>query len=705
MRPEFIRSGTSDVGMVKMASSLSRDSVRRTSQIDIDGQMSEKIQSFEVDLARVDIDEILGGSVGRAKVDSLLENSKYQLFVAACTLVSVGLAAIETDINVAGVERSVGVWVTGNFVIAVFAIDVVFRLYVYLLHFFSSSLNILEGGLLLIDVLLEFSTYFPEVDLPETLSVLSVMKILRFVRLARLLRSSAKTRELFLMITGILASTRALIFGMLLLLTTLTVFSILAVHFVRPVNRRLAEQGALGDCSICEDAFDTVLNANVYFLTTIVAGDSWGRQSVPLIREDAASAIIMIGALLVTNLGLLNTIAAVIVDRQVQARVEDTAFMAAVASDELRESLKLLQTIFKQMDESGDESIALNELEDYYESNEVFRSILNQLDIHRPDLPVVFKMLDKDNTGDVSFTEFVNGLHHIKNENMHTLMVFTRHYCETIFTRLPDVGKLLTHQTKHMDARLREVIRCVARLDKDTNMAAVSCPSCDSTEIPTLVNDVPGESDESARKCMVKQISGSSFASSRKGVFRIGKVAANPDVSGDSDKDKQAASSHTSRPSVESSAHVELPSPPTVVSTGDVKANGSSKRVQLLARSASCVVSARTTPPAGLAACVADLSPSSSTTLEPSTKLAPICAVASIADIASAGDEHFSASSFVGLKPPARSATCAAVSAPLSVVTAGINPVDVHHAQPQRLGNITHAPVGRRPPRPRRLQE
>eukprot|EP00929_Paragymnodinium_shiwhaense_P008664 TRINITY_DN11262_c0_g1_i3.p1 TRINITY_DN11262_c0_g1~~TRINITY_DN11262_c0_g1_i3.p1 ORF type:complete len:703 (+),score=71.81 TRINITY_DN11262_c0_g1_i3:233-2341(+) len=700
MQPRFMRGGT-DTGLAQaMSDANDRDSVRRTSLVDVEAQMTEKMRSFEIDLARINIHHILGGSVGRTKVDSLLEGSKYQLFVAACTLVSVGLAAIETDIIVAGVERTRAVWMSGLSVLTVFAVDVVFRLYAYRSHFFRSSLNILEASLLLLDGLLELSSY-----LPEMLGVLIVLKILRFVRLARLLRSHAKTRELFLMIMGIVASIRALIFGAMLLIITLTVFSILAVYFVRPVNRRLAEQGAFGDCSLCEDAFDSVMNANIHFLTTIVAGDSWGLQAVPLIREDTAAAIIIIGALLVTHLGLLNTIAAVIVDRQVQARADDSAFMAAVASDELRESLTLLQTIFKQMGDSGNESISLNEVEEFYDASAIFRSILNQLDIHKPDLPVIFKILDTDNTGDLTFTEFVNGLHSIKNENMHTLMVFTRHYCETIFTRLPDVGKLLTHQTKHMDARLREVIRCVARLDKDTNMAAVSCPSCDSTEIPTLVNDVPGESDESARKCMVKQISGSSFASSRKGVFRIGKVAANPDVSGDSDKDKQAASSHTSRPSVESSAHVELPSPPTVVSTGDVKANGSSKRVQLLARSASCVVSARTTPPAGLAACVADLSPSSSTTLEPSTKLAPICAVASIADIASAGDEHFSASSFVGLKPPARSATCAAVSAPLSVVTAGINPVDVHHAQPQRLGNITHAPVGRRPPRPRRLQE
>eukprot|EP00929_Paragymnodinium_shiwhaense_P008667 TRINITY_DN11262_c0_g2_i2.p1 TRINITY_DN11262_c0_g2~~TRINITY_DN11262_c0_g2_i2.p1 ORF type:complete len:652 (+),score=79.38 TRINITY_DN11262_c0_g2_i2:212-2167(+) len=433
---------------------LSQKSMKRKSLVDEAIRMDEKLRSFKVDHDRITVESSIRASVVRMKIDAVLESSFYQFFVAACTLFSVSLVAVETDMRVDGQELGIVVRMLGNFLVVVFAVDLGLRLHLYQIHFFTNALNVLEACLVLLDVVLEFLT-----GIHSMLYVLGVLRILRFVRLGRILQTYSKTRELFLMIMGIVASARAFVFGVLLLLMTLTVFSILAVYFVRPVNRRLAEQGVYGDCSYCEDAFDNVMNSNLTFLTTIVAGDGWGRQAIPLIREDLACAVIVVGALLVVNLGLLNTIAAVIIDRQVQARADDVAYNSVVQADELQKSLRVLHNLFNQMDESGDDTLTADELHKFYDASPIFRSILNRLDIHKADIPVIFKMLDTDGTDDLTFAEFVNGLYRLKNENMHTLLIFTKHYCESMFERVRSFSVMLEEHDKKADARFRKTLR------------------------------------------------------------------------------------------------------------------------------------------------------------------------------------------------------------------------------------------------------
>eukprot|EP00929_Paragymnodinium_shiwhaense_P008662 TRINITY_DN11262_c0_g1_i1.p1 TRINITY_DN11262_c0_g1~~TRINITY_DN11262_c0_g1_i1.p1 ORF type:complete len:704 (+),score=78.49 TRINITY_DN11262_c0_g1_i1:214-2325(+) len=697
----LLRGFSSDVAMSRLSSWTLRESVKRKSLVDEDVKMEEKIRSFELDLDRIYINEIIGKSADRMWVDALLELSAYQLFVAGCTLVSFVLAAVETDAKASGLELSGAVVGLGLFVIFVFAIDVMLRLYMYRGHFFRSSLNLLEASLLCLDVVLELSS-----QLPDLLGVLCVLKVLRVVRLARLLRSHAKTRELFLMIIGILASVRALIFAALLLLMTLTVFSILSVYFVRPVNRRLADQGVFGDCAHCEDAFDSVMNANLHFFTTIVGGDSWGRQAIPLIREDTGSAIIVIGALIVVNLGLLNTIAAVMVDRQVQARADDTAYMAAVQADELQSSLSLLQTIFQQMDTGGDDTLSLEELDKFYQCSSIFRSILNQLDIHKPDLPVIFKMLDTDDTGDLTFTEFVNGLHSLKNENLHTLMVFTKHYCESMFERFPDVGVLLAHQTKQVEAHFRDVILRLERIKEDTSMPGMSVGKGDTAQSHGASKNTP-VGCRSASKCSQDsaKVRASNIAGRKSQVHFVG-VMSTSSASLNSGGDLFQLAPCLSEPMSpdENCKSVEVPLPPDVASTAEkhIAASGSPS-AQSPARSPAGV--AVESIPDATNAGQEHVSVASPPSLSAPDRSPTYIAVPPIHDVSSTGEEHLQAGSSPRLKLPIRSAACLALSSSSAVLTPDSQATDIAGVKPQQLGVISHAPVGRRPPKPERLQE
>jgi len=66
-----------------------------------------------------------------------------------------------------------------------------------------------------------------------------------------------------------------------------------------------------------------VFEANLTFLQTVVAGDSWGYLAVPVIEREPSTAIIFVGALVTLVFGVLNLIVAVVIDVAAEHRDTD----------------------------------------------------------------------------------------------------------------------------------------------------------------------------------------------------------------------------------------------------------------------------------------------------------------------------------------------------------------------------------------------
>merc|ERR1711879_704386 len=95
------------------------------------------------------------------------------------------------------------------------------------------------------------------------------------------------------------------------------------------------------------------------------------------------------------------------------------------------------------MDKDAGGSITLDEPISSYDTQSDFREILDIMDITREDLRLVFTIMDKDQSGDVNYEEFVEQLETMKNQNSHTLIVFIRHYTETIKHMMEGQQRLL----------------------------------------------------------------------------------------------------------------------------------------------------------------------------------------------------------------------------------------------------------------------
>jgi len=409
---------------------------------------------------------------------SLVHQPVYQAVMGTITILSLVMLVFETDLRAQNISPK-GTWLEpcAYVVLAVFVFDIVLRIFAHGVSFFRRFLDQLDFLVVVIDVLLDLVVGL----LPDDMPSLSFLKVARIIRLSRIFGSMSEFQELYLILMGIASSVRALVFGSLLILLALVVCSILAVQYVHPVNLQLHEAGVYGDCDECRRAFETVMNASLTFMKTIIAGDSWGQLAVPLMQTSRGASLILVLTYITINLGLLNTIVAVIVDRQAQARENDQAYMRMLHDEELTSSYASLQELFEDLDRDGNGAFDLQEAEAHYDNMADFKQLLNGMDIHKDDLPVVMDMIDTDSSGDISFGEFVAGLHDLRYENAHTLLKFIKYYSEHTFK----------HTKGFVEATevLRDMQECVAEHNslieqlRNTLAAATECRSSEDSPV------------------------------------------------------------------------------------------------------------------------------------------------------------------------------------------------------------------------------
>eukprot|EP00927_Polykrikos_kofoidii_P007780 TRINITY_DN1319_c0_g1_i10.p1 TRINITY_DN1319_c0_g1~~TRINITY_DN1319_c0_g1_i10.p1 ORF type:complete len:616 (-),score=87.09 TRINITY_DN1319_c0_g1_i10:88-1722(-) len=310
-----------------------------------------------------------------------------------------------------------------------YVVDIVMKVFALRWSFVVDMSNVFDALIMLLDLIgLLLTQITSDTNIPS----LVFLRALRLLRLYHLVKSMLVCRELVLMMTGLKSALRAIVFGASLIFLALTIWSILAVQFLQPLVRDLVDQGEFDGCNDCETAFDSVFKSNITLWKTIVAGDSWGVVAVPLIIHFPMAGLILIPAFISVELGLVNVIVAVIVDRQSAARENDEQLTFMVHQEGLKTSFEKLRTLFKSLDDDGGRTLTLDELQRSYETNREFRSLLNVLDIEKSDIPTVYEIMDVDGSGDVTYGEFVERLHQLKFLNSHTLLMFIKQHVDVI---------------------------------------------------------------------------------------------------------------------------------------------------------------------------------------------------------------------------------------------------------------------------------
>jgi len=137
--------------------------------------------------------------------------------------------------------------------------------------------------------------------------------------------------------------------------------------------------------------------------------------------------IFFLGSWITIQLGIMNLIVAVIVDKATEARENDAEFKMREKQHLEDQRMAEMKRMFEEMDKDENGEMSLQELQRGARTNDEFGNILSLMDISSDQLETVFKIIDQDGSGSVSQEEFCEQLVKMKSQDSRTLLMLIKH--------------------------------------------------------------------------------------------------------------------------------------------------------------------------------------------------------------------------------------------------------------------------------------
>jgi len=309
--------------------------------------------------------------------------------------------------------------------LVVYVVEILVRMLAEGLKFFVGMWNLFDFVIVATSLLGEF--------LPGgtngSITFLRIFRLMRVFRAMRFLSHSNTFRELYLIIHGFVSAMRAIFWAALFLVFLLTLWSIIAVALIHPLNQELDQAGTYaGICVRCPRAFRSVFSSNLTLFKTVVAGDSWGEIAVPMIENNPETIFIFAGVTFTVGCGLLNLITAVIVDTAAEARVNDAALMLKAKEKKHMKAQKYFVRLCRDFDTDLSGYISKQELIDGFQTNIEFGNALKLLDVGEDDIHCLWNIMDENRDGRVTYHEFASQLYSMKEKESRAMLMFIKSY-------------------------------------------------------------------------------------------------------------------------------------------------------------------------------------------------------------------------------------------------------------------------------------
>lgn len=258
-------------------------------------------------------------------------------------------------------------------------------------------------------------------------SSLSLLRIFRLAKLFRLMMNMTCFEELHIMLRLMLSAARTIFWGVALMFVVLTMWAIVAVTVLHPLNREIAETtNSYDGCERCGRAFESVEQSILTFFQTIIAGDSWGQVSVVLIERHPGTFPILFLVVISMQLWLLNLVVTVMVDQAQLSREKDLDERLRKKKEDYATAEADFLSMCESLDTDQSGNISLKELMDGYEGSPEWAQTLTMMDLEKDDIALLFTLMDADNSGTVSYREFAEQLHDMAPADVGSAVAYTR---------------------------------------------------------------------------------------------------------------------------------------------------------------------------------------------------------------------------------------------------------------------------------------
>eukprot|EP00930_Biecheleria_cincta_P100297 TRINITY_DN91930_c0_g1_i1.p1 TRINITY_DN91930_c0_g1~~TRINITY_DN91930_c0_g1_i1.p1 ORF type:complete len:679 (-),score=120.82 TRINITY_DN91930_c0_g1_i1:533-2422(-) len=383
----------------------------------------------------------------RVRARRVLSNTVTEIFSGCIVLLDVCMTWLSIDNRSLGHESPEWMDAAGNMCLGWYTIE--FSLWLFVL-----SWRVIESKWLLLDLAF-LVTGFAELLLTglnlqvDAMNILRMLRIMRILRLTKMLRKFMIFRELRKLLLMTASCLKTLVWSFIFCFIIMCCFSMIIVELVGPTIKQLTENGLWADCEQVCPPMDTVMDVNLALFSTVIAGDSWGRMAVPIIREVWWTSLVFIGAQLTIVFGVLNLIVAVVVDTFAEQREQDVDAIATEMQETEELDLQFLHRIFLKIDEDQSGELTLQELIEGAKKVPEFQARLRVMDIDSQDLEQLFYMLDSDQGGSIDPTEFNLALSRWLHESK-TATRFVKFNVERVLQEQDNIKDMLGEFRKYM---------------------------------------------------------------------------------------------------------------------------------------------------------------------------------------------------------------------------------------------------------------
>eukprot|EP00440_Ansanella_granifera_P002032 gb/GFBE01002198.1/.p1 GENE.gb/GFBE01002198.1/~~gb/GFBE01002198.1/.p1 ORF type:complete len:560 (+),score=104.84 gb/GFBE01002198.1/:1-1680(+) len=368
----------------------------------------------------------------RRVVHEVSESHAFEVFIGAVIVFNTVLIVVETNAN--ALCRAEGsscqvAWIeyVNLGLLGIYTLEAIMRL-------FALRQHILRRGWEMFDLIIVVLSYVDVMLTAASASALPGVQLLRIFRVARLLRAARILRvfpELNSMLQGFISAMSAMVWGLLLIMVLLLMWSVLAVEFLQPFSLEVFEED-----SYCHRSFNSVSDAMLLLFQTLVAGDSWGACSIDIVKHAPITSVIFAISLVMIQLGLTNLILAVVVEKAAEAHEADIERKLRQMAKDREEAEVRLTELCRDIDDNQDGVISYEELMHYFDMSDELRNVLMALDIHREDVSQLFSLMDSDGSGDLTYHELVNCIHRSDTNDLKRQVMVLKLQMQDVWTRI-----------------------------------------------------------------------------------------------------------------------------------------------------------------------------------------------------------------------------------------------------------------------------
>lgn len=345
---------------------------------------------------------------------ALVDSSRFESLMGALILFNCATVGLNTDGEWTWGDDPppTPVWlhVSEHLLTFMFTVEIILRMFVFGWKWVLEPMNMLDFVLVFGTGVLVVWILEPLLGSSTVARSLTMLRALRLSRLARVVRRMPQFREMWMLVKGLVESSRTLIWTGIVILSVLYVFAVFGVEL-------------LGK-SFAEDP-NAPKNAQVYFssvgmsmltLFQFMTFDSSMAVMRICLAAHNSTLVVSIFFTVFTGVGalvLMNLVTAVIVEQALAVAREDEASRILDRQQEAKKNLEILTNLFLDLDEDGNGELTRRELKDALKLDHI-RSRLQLLGFEPTEAMELLEFLDEDCSGTVALEEFVDGLNRMK---------------------------------------------------------------------------------------------------------------------------------------------------------------------------------------------------------------------------------------------------------------------------------------------------